>query len=76
MIAYCGEVCTTCSAYAATRSGDPAALQRVADEWNARDGTSLVAEDCVRGARLRHSARPGELRPLRRLWLREAGRVL
>ncbi|MFL7794152.1 MAG: DUF3795 domain-containing protein [Anaerolineae bacterium] len=47
MIAYCGEVCTTCSAYVATRSGDPVALQRVADEWNARDGTSLVAEDCI-----------------------------
>ena len=47
MIAYCGEVCTMCSAYVATRSGDPAALQRVADEWNARDGSSLVAEDCI-----------------------------
>jgi len=47
MIAYCGEVCTTCSAYVATRGGDPVALQRVADEWNARDGTSLVAEDCM-----------------------------
>lgn len=47
MIAYCGEVCTTCSAYVATRNDDLAALQRVADEWNARDGSSLVAEDCI-----------------------------
>jgi hypothetical protein len=47
IIAYCGEVCTTCSAYVATWNNDLAALQRVADEWNERDGSSLVAEDCV-----------------------------
>ena len=47
MISYCGEMCTECSAYVATRSDDAAALQRVADEWNARFGTSLRAEGCV-----------------------------
>jgi hypothetical protein len=47
IIAYCGEVCTTCSAYVATLSNDLAALQRVADEWNAKSGGTLKAEDCV-----------------------------
>ena len=47
MIAYCGEICTECSAYVATRDNDLAALQRVADAWNARSGGSLKAEDCV-----------------------------
>jgi hypothetical protein len=47
MIAYCGEVCTVCSAYVATQNDDPAALQRVADGWNARDGSSLTAADCI-----------------------------
>jgi len=47
MISYCGEICTECSAYVATRSHDAAALQRVANEWNARFGTTLRAEDCV-----------------------------
>ena len=47
MVSFCGEICTECSAYVATRSDDAAALQRVADEWNARFGTSLRAEDCV-----------------------------
>jgi hypothetical protein len=47
MIAYCGEVCTTCSAYVATRNEDWAALQRVADEWNAQQTTSFTAEDCL-----------------------------
>ena len=43
MIAYCGEVCTTCSAYVATRNNNLVALQRVADEWNAKSGGSLKA---------------------------------
>jgi hypothetical protein len=47
MIAYCGEICTECSAYVATQNNDPAALQYVANEWNARDGSSLIAEDCI-----------------------------
>jgi hypothetical protein len=42
MIAYCGEVCTECSAYVATQNDDLTALQHVADEWNATQGTSLV----------------------------------
>jgi len=47
MIAYCGEVCTECSAYVATQNDDLTALQHVADEWNATQGTSLRAEDCI-----------------------------
>jgi len=47
MIAYCGEACTECSAYVATRNDDLAALQRVADEWNQVSGSSLQAEDCI-----------------------------
>ena len=47
MISYCGEICTECSAYVATRNNDWAALQRVADEWNAKSGGSLKAEDCI-----------------------------
>jgi hypothetical protein len=62
MIAYCGEVCTTCSAYVATRSGAPVALQRVADEWNARDETSLVAEDCICDGCLEEGRRIGYCR--------------
>ena len=47
IIAYCGEVCTECSAYVATLNDDLAALQRVADEWNQKAGSALQAEDCV-----------------------------
>ena len=47
IIAYCGEVCTTCSAYVATLKNDHAALQRVADEWNDQMGKSLRSEDCI-----------------------------
>ena len=47
MIACCGEVCTECSAYVATRNNDLAALQRVADEWNQQAGSSLEAGDCI-----------------------------
>ncbi len=47
MIAYCGEVCTECSAYVATLNNDLAALQWVADEWNQKAGSALQAEDCV-----------------------------
>jgi len=38
MIAYCGEVCTECSAYVATRNNDLAALQRVAASVGERQG--------------------------------------
>jgi hypothetical protein len=47
MIACCGEVCTECSAYVATRNNNLAALQRVADEWNQQAGSSLEAGDCI-----------------------------
>jgi hypothetical protein len=33
IVAYCGIVCSDCSAYIATQSGDRSALQRVAAEW-------------------------------------------
>lgn len=33
IIATCGIVCSDCSAYIATQSGDPSALERVAAQW-------------------------------------------
>lgn len=33
IVGACGIVCSECSAYLATQSGDPAALQRVVEQW-------------------------------------------
>jgi hypothetical protein len=45
MIAYCGLVCTDCPAYIATQAKDPAALQRVCDQWvNEYGVTGLTVE--------------------------------
>ncbi|MCX6343989.1 MAG: DUF3795 domain-containing protein [Armatimonadetes bacterium] len=33
LIAACGIVCSECSAYKATQSNDPAAIEKVAQEW-------------------------------------------
>lgn len=33
IVAYCGLICTDCSAYLATQAGDPDALARVAASW-------------------------------------------
>jgi len=47
MIAYCGKVCTECSAYVATLNDDLVALQQLADGWNQKAGSTLKAEGCV-----------------------------
>jgi hypothetical protein len=53
IIAYCGLNCAKCPAYVATKSGDPAALERVAAEWreafNAPKITaaSIVCDGCL-----------------------------
>lgn len=33
IVAYCGLICSDCSAYIATQSGDRSALERVAAQW-------------------------------------------
>lgn len=45
MIAYCGVNCFDCIACQATKSNDASARQKVADQWNARHGWNLKAED-------------------------------
>jgi hypothetical protein len=64
MIAYCGLDCAQCGAYLATQANDPAALQRVADEWRvAHNWTDCTAEDVIcngchaEGRRCSHCAR-------------------
>jgi len=53
IIAYCGLNCAGCPAYIATKSGDPAALERVAAEWrvafNAPEMTaeSIICDGCL-----------------------------
>lgn len=53
MIAYCGLNCAKCPAYVATKSGDPAALERVAAEWRAAfnapeiTAASIVCDGCL-----------------------------
>lgn len=53
IIAYCGIVCTDCSAYVATQAADWAALERVAAEWqeeyNLPDITveSAICDGCL-----------------------------
>ena len=45
MIAYCGLVCTDCSAYIATQANDRAALEQVAARWRAEfDTPDITAE--------------------------------
>jgi hypothetical protein len=53
IIAYCGIVCTDCSAYVATQAADWAALERVTAEWqeeyNLPDITveSAICDGCL-----------------------------
>lgn len=55
IVAYCGLVCSACSAYIATQSGDPAALEQVAAQWreeyHAPDITveSVMCDGCLTG---------------------------
>ena len=45
MIAYCGIVCTECDAYKATRTNDPAILEKVAAEWREQFDPNITAAD-------------------------------
>jgi hypothetical protein len=57
IIAYCGLICSDCSAYIATQADDYAALERVAAQWreeyNAPNITvqSVLCDGCLRGER-------------------------
>ena len=57
IIAYCGLVCSDCSAYIATQADDQAALEKVAAQWreeyNAPDITveSVLCDGCLDGGR-------------------------
>jgi hypothetical protein len=58
IIAYCGLVCSDCSAYVATQANDQEALERVAAQWreeyNAPNITveSVICDGCLDGGRL------------------------
>jgi hypothetical protein len=57
IIAYCGLVCSDCSAYVATQANDQEALERVAAQWreeyNAPGITveSVICDGCLAGGR-------------------------
>lgn len=46
MLAYCGLVCTDCSAYIATQKGDIPALEQIAAKWGKELNLALTWEDC------------------------------
>ncbi len=45
MIAYCGIACSSCDAFLATQSGDPAELERVAAAWRAQVDPGITTAD-------------------------------
>jgi hypothetical protein len=48
IIACCGLVCSDCSAYIATQSGDRAALERVAAQWRQEyDAPAITVETVI-----------------------------
>lgn len=47
MIAYCGLVCTDCSAYTATQKQDIEGLKEIAAKWSKELGLALTWEDCL-----------------------------
>jgi hypothetical protein len=57
IIAYCGLICSDCSAYVATQANDQEALERVATQWreeyNAPNITveSVICDGCLGGGR-------------------------
>jgi hypothetical protein len=46
MIAYCGLVCTDCSAYIATQKNDMEGLKEIAARWGEELNLALAWEDC------------------------------
>ena len=60
IIAYCGDICTDCSAYIATQANNRAALERVAAQWreeyNLPDITveSVICDGCLGSDGRRH----------------------
>ncbi len=47
MIAYCGLVCTDCSAYLATQKDDIEGLKEIAARWSKELNLALTWEDCL-----------------------------
>jgi hypothetical protein len=47
MIAYCGLVCTECDSYLATRAGDMAALEKLAERARQEFGIPATAESSM-----------------------------
>lgn len=48
LVAYCGLVCSDCSAYIATQANDPAALERVAAQWREEyNAPTTTVEDVI-----------------------------
>jgi len=69
IIAYCGLVCSDCSAYVATQANDQEALERVAAQWreeyNAPNITveSVICDGCLDGGRMCSHCAECEIRP-------------
>ena len=57
IIAYCGLVCTDCSAYIATQADDQTALEKVAAQWRKEYNVpsftveSVICDGCLDGGR-------------------------
>lgn len=57
IIAYCGLVCSDCSAYVATQANDQEALERVAAQWREEYDApnitveSVICDGCLDGGR-------------------------
>jgi hypothetical protein len=47
MLAYCGLVCTDCPAYIATQSNDPAAMEKVAEQWRKQFNMPQITADSI-----------------------------
>lgn len=47
LVAICGPSCTNCDAYKATRSSDPADLERLAAQWTQFMGKVYTAQDLL-----------------------------
>ena len=60
IIAYCGIVCSDCSAYVATQSGDRSELERVAAQWKIEyNQAQVTVEDVTCDGCIGNSERKG-----------------